>query len=400
MRYKTGIAALAISAALPCAAAMAMGQRPAAPSPTQPAAAAPFPPVMQATHPPAALPPREAPPARSSPSHAAPQPKIVFKETRYGFGEVVGAEKIEHVFEFRNEGAGELRVDKVSTTCACTAALVSSKVIPPGGGGEIKTTFNVGGRQGKQVKHIYVYSNDPAEPKACLLIEGTIIPPLGVEPPIVVLQDTPAESARTVRISQTLPQGLELKEPAVRLGMVAARLSREAPENGRNRYSLEIALKPDLDRGRYVDKVTLETNCAAKPMIEIPVRITVNGEITASPSRISLGQMHPGQEVTRSVTLSSARGKEFAVLKAESDNPAFAIAPSAPLPPAKERTFTVTGRPSAEVAGVKATITFTLDHPKLRTIEVPIYGWMRIEHPPFPAPGAGAARPAPPPGAR
>lgn len=334
------------------------------------------------------------PQAAATPS--GPQPKIVFEEPNHGFGEVIGAEKIEHTYAFRNDGKADLKVDKVSTTCGCTAAVSEPKVIPPGGKGQVKAVFTVSGRQGKQTKHIYVYSNDPADPKICLTLDGTIIPPLAVEPPSVTLRDTQAESVRTVKISQTMPEELTLKEPVTRLNMVTAALRNDPPENGRKRYTVEIALKPELDPGRYSENVSVETNCTTKPKIDIPVRITVSGDIAASPSRISLGQISPGQEITRSITVASTRDKEFKVLKVEADNPAFTVIPSAPSETAKSFTFTVKGTPVSTTGGVRAKITITTDHPKHKTIEVPIYGWLRVERTPAPRPEAVQGIPTPP----
>ena len=337
--------------------------------------------------------PHETPQPAATPE--GPQPKIVFEEMKYDFGEAMGVEKVEHIYKFRNDGPGELRVDKVTTTCGCTAAVSEPKVIPPGGKGEVKATFTVAGRQGKQTKHIYVFSNDPLAPKMCLTLEGTIIPPLAVEPPNVMLQDKKSESSRTVRISQTLPEELTIEEPTTRLNMVTAKLRTDPPENGKKRYTIEITLKPDLETGHYSENVTVGTNCKTKPKIEIPVRITVNGDITASPSRISLGQIAPGQEVTRSITLASTRDQAFTILKIEIDNAAFTISPSTPPAPAKGYTFTVTGKPESATGGVKATVTFTLDHPKQKTIVVPIYGWLRVERTPIPQHATPQGSPAP-----
>ena len=402
-RIARTLAVAAFPILIVASAASAAGRRPAGSPPaaaeTGAPADAPSPPAAAVASPAEASVPVR--PEASATVLSEPAPRIVFESTGHDFGEAVGVEKVEHVYRFRNEGQADLRIDKVSTTCGCTAALVSSKVVPPGGTGEIGATFTIGGRQGKQVKHIYVYSNDPAEPKVCLTIEGTVIPPLLVEPQTVILQDRPAESSKTVRISQTLPEELTLGEPATRLNLVTAALREEPPENGKRRYLLEVALKTDVETGRHFESVSIPTNSAAKPTLQIPVRITVSGEIVAQPSRISLGQLAPGGEIARSITVASTRDREFAVLKAEIDNPAFRISPQGPLEPAKSRTFTVTGAPPSETGGVRAKAVFTLDHPKQKTIEVPIYGWMRRSAPrAVQAPPPEGRIPSPAPAAR
>ncbi|MEJ2745266.1 MAG: DUF1573 domain-containing protein, partial [bacterium] len=114
----------------------AMGRKPTAP-----------PPQLKKAHPAKAVEPGAPKPATAPDGK---QPKIVFDEKVYDFGKVMGVDKIEHVFKFRNEGKAELNINKVNTTCGCTAALLSAKTIPAGGKGEVKATFTIGKRQGKQ----------------------------------------------------------------------------------------------------------------------------------------------------------------------------------------------------------------------------------------------------------
>jgi hypothetical protein len=46
-------------------------------------------------------------------SAEAGQPKIVFDQKDFDFGEVEAGEKVEHVFAFRNTGNGTLKIAKV-----------------------------------------------------------------------------------------------------------------------------------------------------------------------------------------------------------------------------------------------------------------------------------------------
>ncbi|NOX90754.1 MAG: DUF1573 domain-containing protein [Calditrichaeota bacterium] len=52
---------------------------------------------------------------------------------------------------------------------------MSSEVIAPGKGGEIKATFNTKGRKGVFQKSIKVYSDDVKHPVVILSIKGKII---------------------------------------------------------------------------------------------------------------------------------------------------------------------------------------------------------------------------------
>lgn len=105
-------------------------------------------------------------------------PKIKFKEESKNFGKIDQGKVLTHVFVFSNLGDSNLTIKKVSTTCGCTAALISDKNIAPGKKGEIKVTFNTRGLGGKMTKYIYVESNDPKQPRRQLTVIADIkVPP-------------------------------------------------------------------------------------------------------------------------------------------------------------------------------------------------------------------------------
>jgi hypothetical protein len=106
------------------------------------------------------------------------RPRAVFKETSHDFGKVKQGDVVSHEFAFKNEGGAPLIVDKVETTCGCTAALVSEKKIAPGAEGRIKTTFDTRGYSGRLSRFIYVVSNDAENPRRELsLIADIEVPP-------------------------------------------------------------------------------------------------------------------------------------------------------------------------------------------------------------------------------
>ncbi|MCX6340562.1 MAG: DUF1573 domain-containing protein [Candidatus Aureabacteria bacterium] len=390
----------------PAAAPKVEAPKPAAPD-VQPPAAAPKveapKPVAPDVQPPAAAPKVEAPkpaepavqppaapagqPPATGPTVAAPtstpggpQPKIVFEKKEYDFGEVIGVDKVEHIYKFTNEGKGDLKIDKVNTTCGCTAALLSANTVPPGGKGEVTATFTVGGRQGAQTKHIYVLSNDPADPKATLTLKGTITPQVSVEPSSISISDKEKDTSRTVTIAQTTDESLTLGEISQRLNLVTTKLTEGTPEKGKKRYTLEIGLKPDTNPGRYFETVSVATNLKAKPKIDINVRIVVNGDIQATPSRINLGSLKPGQEISKTIALNNIKGQPFKVEAVEIDNKDFTITPAAPVAAAETHTFTLTGKAPAATQGVvRAKIIFKTDNPKQKEIEASLYGYIPKE---------------------
>jgi len=108
----------------------------------------------------------------------AGQPKLKFNETAWDFGKVKQGEVLSHEFVFTNEGDATLVIQKVSTSCGCTAALVSADKIQPGKEGRIGIKFDTRGYGGQVKKLVYVDSNDPGEPHRMLEVAADIeIPP-------------------------------------------------------------------------------------------------------------------------------------------------------------------------------------------------------------------------------
>jgi hypothetical protein len=108
---------------------------------------------------------------------ATGQPKIKFKETSWNFGRVKQGELLSHEFIFSNEGDATLIIQKVTTTCGCTAALLSAEKVPPGREGKIEVKFDTRGYGGQVNKLLFVDSNDPNQARQQLQVTADIETP-------------------------------------------------------------------------------------------------------------------------------------------------------------------------------------------------------------------------------
>lgn len=100
-------------------------------------------------------------------------PKIQFAESSFDFGTVAQGTAVKHVFKFKNVGTDTLRIEKVKTTCGCTAA-ESSKIIAPNAEGQISVTYNTGSAVGKASKTVYVFSNDVEAKQRSVSVHGIV----------------------------------------------------------------------------------------------------------------------------------------------------------------------------------------------------------------------------------
>ncbi|MGB7294065.1 MAG: DUF1573 domain-containing protein [Candidatus Aminicenantales bacterium] len=108
---------------------------------------------------------------------AAAQPRISFKETSWDFGRAKQGDLLSHEFVFKNEGNDTLVIQKVTSTCGCTAALLSAEKIPAGKEGKIEIKFDTRGYGGRVSKLLYVDSNDPKQARQQLQVTADIETP-------------------------------------------------------------------------------------------------------------------------------------------------------------------------------------------------------------------------------
>ncbi len=102
-------------------------------------------------------------------------PRIAVPETDYDFGTVEEGKPAVHIFKIYNHGEDTLVIQRVRSSCGCTAVLLSEKQIPPGGEAKVQVTFNTSGRGGQKFhKTVTIESNDPKTPKLVLHIRGFV----------------------------------------------------------------------------------------------------------------------------------------------------------------------------------------------------------------------------------
>ncbi|GAB4129719.1 MAG: DUF1573 domain-containing protein [Ignavibacteriales bacterium] len=104
--------------------------------------------------------------------------KISAVEPKYDFGEITEGQRVSHEFVVKNEGDETLEIRKINASCGCTAAQPDKDRLAPGESTKIKVFFDSSNRQGKQVKYVYVMTNDQANPQIRLEFTCDIQPRL------------------------------------------------------------------------------------------------------------------------------------------------------------------------------------------------------------------------------
>jgi hypothetical protein len=137
-----------------------------------------------------------------------------FDLVNYNFGKIKPGQKAIYDFKFKNSGKDTLVIEKVKSSCGCTAAMPSKKSFAPGEEGDIHVAFNSTGYDGAVSKTISVYSNDPEKPEMGLKIFGTVVVDLKISPNNIYVKMEKGETKikRQIELSNLSEEELHVLE--------------------------------------------------------------------------------------------------------------------------------------------------------------------------------------------
>lgn len=121
-------------------------------------------------------------------------PTLKANEVSHDLGTIKTDSNVEYTFYIYNIGGKHLRITKVDTSCGCTVADITKKVIPPGDFAMLKTKLDTSIKLGKIKKTITIYSNDGQHPETELYLTGNVVfqmkghEKMAVKDPLVLFQ--------------------------------------------------------------------------------------------------------------------------------------------------------------------------------------------------------------------
>ena len=105
------------------------------------------------------------------------QPAIAVSETSYDFGTIGTTDVVERTFVIFNTGDAPLTISRAYTTCGCTTADITARLIPPGKVASVTITFDAGFHDtaGQTVRRgLIIENNDPRQSQAEIWIEAAV----------------------------------------------------------------------------------------------------------------------------------------------------------------------------------------------------------------------------------
>jgi hypothetical protein len=250
--------------------------------------------------------------------------RLVFAEDGHDFGRRERRRSLKHVVRFENGGLEPLTIRKIDTHCGCAAALLSRKVIPPGGRGTIEITFRTGSVPGRRTKVMEVFTDDPVAPVSRYPVTCEVIGDAVLDPMVLAVRGTrsagPIEATFDVL---ALDAGDRLKVEGVTASHpgIGASFQKIPPGGKRTGYRVTLTFGEKLGEGNFHERVTVRTNSRRDPLLALVVIGSVRREILAVPERL---YFPAGVGTTiRSLFVSRRDGKPLTVTGVEDPSSLF-----------------------------------------------------------------------------
>lgn len=263
----------------------------------------------------AQAPPAATPATPATPAKPAAAPRLAAVEAVKDVGKVAKSEKVDVVFEIRNNGDAELVLSDVRPTCGCTVAKYDAR-IAPGATGKVHAAVDTSDFSGPIAKTITVLSNDPATPRLTLTIKADVQPQVELYPGFArfnFVQSQEATSARQWVWASNHP-GFEILSVQSPYKFVTASFRKAKPDElhdgesakaNPNQWLVETTIQPDAEIGALREFLVVKTNHPKQKELRIPVTGFVRPVMSVTPYVADLGAVQlsePGKDFSLILT--------------------------------------------------------------------------------------------------
>lgn len=126
-------------------------------------------------------------------------------------GNHIKGQPVNYEVKFKNTGDSDLEIKSVTTSCGCSTALITDKVVKPGQAGSINFTFN-GQYTGQISKSMYVTTNEAASEHNITMIMN-MVEPVTVTPNSIISEGKVGDEInQTATMTNSLDKEITISE--------------------------------------------------------------------------------------------------------------------------------------------------------------------------------------------
>lgn len=260
-------------------------------------------------------------PPAAVPEATGPAPVAFAEESSFNFGSMELGGNMEHRFTVQNKGEKPLTLTMGETTCKCTQSVVEDPTVSPGSSGGVTLKWKGEGQIGSFRQTATILTNDPQNPKMTFTVEGELTEAVVIEPTELVISSiSPRDPVSAhVRIFSLHSDHLEITghkfdsdSGSQQFEVTFAPVAEEelAAHKAKSGVLATLTSKPPLPLGTIKHKISLDTNLASKPKLEVSLSGTVVSDVSiigpdwsSSLSVLRLGLIESHQGAKRTLRL-------------------------------------------------------------------------------------------------
>lgn len=143
---------------------------------------------------------------------------------------------------FKNSGNEDLEITNVTTSCGCSSALLTDKLLEPGESGSLKFTFN-GQGFGTVSKNLTIFTNEPVINHHILTVTMNMVDPISYNPQSIITEGRVGEEVKyTAEITNSLDREVDILEVTSNTPVIKVSADKNALLKG-DKAKLDIAIK-------------------------------------------------------------------------------------------------------------------------------------------------------------
>ena len=258
----------------------------------------------------------------------------MFKEKRFDFGRVAIGSDAEHRFTVTNVFQENVRLLSVRSSCGCTDASLTTKVLKSHEAAEVVAKFNTSGQHTREktatltVDLEVLKDGKTLRDSVQLHVSGYIRPDVVLTPGVVEFGSVAEGSVvvRTVQLEYAGHNDWALVKVERTNPFIHARAEEVKRERGEIAYRITVTLKDNAPVGYVRDALRFITNemspgANVPSEIVLPIQGVVTSPIHAKPSPFMVGIVPIGQNVSKSIVVRS--DMPFRILDVSSEDKRF-----------------------------------------------------------------------------
>ncbi len=248
-----------------------------------------------------------------------PGPRIMFPLTHKDKGNVKEGTEISHIFTFVNIGSESLMISSRSS-CSCTFAKLSNKLLDPFEQGNIEVSFKTSGRHGFQNNSVQIRTNDPNNRWTDLNLSAFVETSLKVLPKNIIINEVSSGATviKELKVISPADSSFRITRIDAPSGITAV-IGNRKDNNGVVHIPIILTIKVTGPPGEFKKFININTSTSNLKLM-VPVIGEILGPLKVIPLVVYLGEVKTGEKLLHEISLNSTNGESFDSIRGETSS--------------------------------------------------------------------------------